>query len=283
MASEHLSFLRSADVYECFRIVGECRELGADAEGWQTHLAERVRQALGAHVVIAGNTLHLAAGRRPVSVSTIRVGWRDEQAERAWREYADTVPMQQTPEYARIVNSCSSNILLNRDDVWDRACWYRSRTFNERHRPSGIDDYILSIVPVPSLDLFHSLWVHRAVGEPPFDDRERALLSLVHAEIGAIIGRAVASACEPPLRGLTRRERDTLDALLTGDSEKQIAARLGISLATAHEYVVGVYRHYRVCSRAELMARFIGRAAPPPRTPSAPRAPAPERTPAQQI
>jgi DNA-binding CsgD family transcriptional regulator len=254
--------LQANDVLRCFRIAGECRELGADATGWQTHLAERVRGVLEAQVVIAGNTLHLAAGRQPVSLSTIRVGWRDESARRTWHDYADTVPMQQTPEYSRIVGSDGGGVLLCRDDVWDRTTWYRSRTFNERHLPSGIDDYILSIVAVPHLDLFHSLWVHRGIGEKPFSARQREILSLLHAELGSLIGRALASACEPALQGLTRRERDTLDALLLGDSEKQIAARLGISTATAHEYVVSVYRHYRVSSRGELMARFVGRAAP---------------------
>lgn len=264
-----MSQLRGDDVLRCFRIAGECRDLGADSTAWQTHLAERVRGVLDAQVVIAGNTLHLAPGRQPVSLSTIRVGWRDESAQRAWREYVDTVQLQHTPEYSRIVNSDTANsVLLTRDDVWDRTTWYRSRTFNERHLPSGIDDYILSIVAVPRLDLFHSLWVHRGVGEEPFTSRQRRMLALLHAELGALIGGALASAQEPELQGLTRRQRDTLDALLTGDSEKQIAARLGISVATAHEYVVSVYRHYAVNSRPELMARFIGRSRPALRPPS---------------
>src|SRR5688572_173756 len=147
--------LRADDVLRCFRIAGECRELGADSTGWQTHLAERVRAALEAQVVIARNTLHLAAGLRPVSLSTIRVGWRDEAAQRAWHDYVETVPMQQTPEYSRVINSGAAGgegkaggrggVLLSRHDVWDNTTWYRSRTFNERHLPSGIDDYILSI------------------------------------------------------------------------------------------------------------------------------------------
>ena len=257
--------LRAADVLTCFRIAGECRDLGADPLAWQTHLVDRVRAALGAQVVIAGNTLHLAVGRRPVSLSTIRVGWRDEAAETAWREYADTVPLQRTPEYTRIVNAAGQAVVLSRDDVWERSAWYRSRTFNERHRPSGIDDYILSIVAVPSIDLFHSLWVHRAVGDRAFTARQRQTLSLLHAELGADIGRALSSPTEPNLHSLTPRQRDALDALLEGDSEKQVAARLGISISTAHEYVAALYRHFGASSRGELMARFVGRARPRPR------------------
>lgn len=254
--------LKAADVMTCFRIASECRDLGADAHAWQNHLAEQVRDALNAHVVIAGNTLHLAAGKEPVSLSTIRVGWRDDAAQRAWREYADSVPLQRTPEYSRIVGARAPRFVLTRDDVWDRAAWYRSRTYNERHLPSGIDDYILSIVAVPAIDLFHSLWVHRAVGERPFNTRERQTLALLHAELGSRIGDALASPAEPSVNELTPRQRDTLESLLRGDSEKQAAGSLGISLATAHEHVAAIYRHFGVTSRGELMARFIGRARP---------------------
>jgi DNA-binding NarL/FixJ family response regulator len=49
--------------------------------------------------------------------------------------------------------------------------------------------------------------------------------------------------------------------LLQGDSEKQVAARLGLRQATTHEYVTTLYRHFRVQSRAQLMAHAIKRLA----------------------
>ena len=53
------------------------------------------------------------------------------------------------------------------------------------------------------------------------------------------------------------RLRQVLDCLLEGDSEKQVAARLGVTPPTVNQYVKAVYRHFRVNSRAELMARWI--------------------------
>jgi DNA-binding CsgD family transcriptional regulator len=47
--------------------------------------------------------------------------------------------------------------------------------------------------------------------------------------------------------------------LLAGDSEKQIAWRLGISGPTVHEYIGTLYRHFDVSGRAELMAYFLRR------------------------
>jgi DNA-binding NarL/FixJ family response regulator len=56
-------------------------------------------------------------------------------------------------------------------------------------------------------------------------------------------------------RPLPPRLRRTLERLLLGESEKQVARALGISQHTVHEYVCGLYRHFSVNSRAELLAR----------------------------
>lgn len=59
------------------------------------------------------------------------------------------------------------------------------------------------------------------------------------------------------LDGLSPRMRQTLDGLLAGDSEKQIAHKLALSKHTVHVYVKALYKGFGVCSRGELLARFI--------------------------
>ena len=58
---------------------------------------------------------------------------------------------------------------------------------------------------------------------------------------------------------LSPRVRQTLDRLLAGDSEKEIAANLRLSPHTVHVYVKTLYRRFGVCSRGELLARFVDR------------------------
>lgn len=65
-----------------------------------------------------------------------------------------------------------------------------------------------------------------------------------------------------PAVPLSPRTRQTLDCLLAGDSEKQVAARLGLSRHTVHVYVKTLYRRFGVSSRGELFARFVRRARP---------------------
>ncbi|MEM7807371.1 MAG: helix-turn-helix transcriptional regulator [Planctomycetota bacterium] len=63
--------------------------------------------------------------------------------------------------------------------------------------------------------------------------------------------------------GLTDRQREVLDRLLAGDSEKEIAGRLGISRHTVHGHVKDLHRLHAVCSRGELLARYVQSPASP--------------------
>ena len=59
----------------------------------------------------------------------------------------------------------------------------------------------------------------------------------------------------PPV--LTSREREVLACLLTGASEKEVAASLAISPQTVHAHVKSLYRVHGVSSRPQLMANFL--------------------------
>jgi DNA-binding CsgD family transcriptional regulator len=66
-------------------------------------------------------------------------------------------------------------------------------------------------------------------------------------------GKPLVPAGEP----LSRRERQTLELLLTGHAEKQIAAQLSISRHMVHVYVKSLYKRFDVNSRGELLARWV--------------------------
>jgi DNA-binding CsgD family transcriptional regulator len=89
----------------------------------------------------------------------------------------------------------------------------------------------------------------RARGDRPFSDEDRELLHLVHLGVGPFFDGP------SPRAGLAPRARDTLDVLLTGASDKEIAEQLGISPHTVRQYVKTILRAYDVSSRAQLIAR----------------------------
>lgn len=104
-----------------------------------------------------------------------------------------------------------------------------------------------------------AITVDRPHGAPPFGSREITLLKLLHDEIAPLVGVRLATEEHVSRNGLSKRLRETLSLLLEGYSEKQVASELRLGTRTVHDYVTKLYEHFRVSSRAELLAYFIRR------------------------
>lgn len=256
--------LSARDVHECHQIASRCRDMGADVDAWRQQLLSELRSVVDAQVVISSEIEHFGATSQHESryLGTHRDGWISEDAEGRWREYAQSIPVERMPEYPYLSKFSGETMVLSRDQIWGRESWYRSHTFNEVHRECGIDDYIISVCPTTLPDRCTTLWLHKGVGSRDFTAREQAIVSLLHMIINQEIGTFLAAAEEPRLGMLTPRRREVLERLLLGDSEKQIAFLFDVSRATVHDHVLGIYRHFGVSSRAELLSLFIGRAKP---------------------
>jgi DNA-binding NarL/FixJ family response regulator len=103
----------------------------------------------------------------------------------------------------------------------------------------------------------HGIALFRPPGEPGFKERDRRLLHLFHTELAPYLAIDLAQPGCDPVSDLSPRLREVLTALLDGDSEQQVAARLGLTRNTAHQYVKAVYRRLGANTRAELMAKFV--------------------------
>jgi DNA-binding CsgD family transcriptional regulator len=87
-------------------------------------------------------------------------------------------------------------------------------------------------------------------------DKRRRLV----AELCKVVGAHVSGGVAGGAVGLSPRMRQTLEGLMSGDSEKQIAGKLKVSPHTVHVYVKQLYKRFGANSRGELMARFVRRA-----------------------
>jgi DNA-binding NarL/FixJ family response regulator len=104
-----------------------------------------------------------------------------------------------------------------------------------------------------------TLTMYQEVTDREPTGRAKSILSLLNGQIAPLVRISLAAEGQRGLRGLSPRLRQTLDAILAGLAEKQIALSLGVSRTTAHEYVGALYRHFDVSSRGELMAYFLRR------------------------
>lgn len=97
----------------------------------------------------------------------------------------------------------------------------------------------------------------RAGDRRPFTPRDDTLVSLFHQEMRWIY-QFDLPLMSPEVAPLSPRMRQTLQFLLAGASEREIAAHIGLSLNTVHHYVKQLYRHFGVSSRSQLLARWVG-------------------------
>lgn len=259
------SRLRVADVRAVSQLVGECRELGDDPFVWRRHFFVGIGTLAGAGVVMGGEVAGIrAGGTRHIGLTDWgwkngfnRVGW-----ERAMAEMSADPSLSRTPAVGTYFErmKAADGISLSRADILRDHPWYRSWDYENLHRAVGIDHTLWCWRSVPgTADEYNGLLMGRPPKENDFSPRQKALVREALALVNPLVGGALARFAEPPPSALSPRVRQTLRCLLDGDSDKQIAARLGLSWHTVNQYTKAIFAHYGVSSRTELLARWTRR------------------------
>jgi len=136
--------------------------------------------------------------------------------------------------------------------------WFNSPYYRTYYQAVGKADAVWVAFPVNE-DAESWFGVYRPPEAPPFSESERDLIAYAlrgikwfHRQLMLSYGLLVAQTT------LTPAERRVLHLLLTGLSEKQIAAEIERSYHTVHEYVITIFRKFGVNNRATLMALWLG-------------------------
>ncbi|MEM6562001.1 MAG: LuxR C-terminal-related transcriptional regulator [Planctomycetota bacterium] len=123
--------------------------------------------------------------------------------------------------------------------------------------PMGWDD-ILCAGWIDREDRLVQFVVLRKPTDPPFTDADRELMKLMVCAVAPLIDREMfRKSTGKPYPGLSPRQSDVLEHILTGMSEKEVARALHRSVETVHNHVRAIYQTHEVNSRGELMAKFI--------------------------
>jgi DNA-binding CsgD family transcriptional regulator len=264
------------DVRAVFRLVGECRELGPDVAEWRRHLIAGLCRRTGAQVGLVGE---MEYSRRAwlQAIHVEDVGWAcPADRHRVLEQFLASDLYGRDLSAERFFGKLPlASWTVRREQIIPDREWRHSVVFNDFIRRGGLDLGILSRQLIARGDRANVLVLYPRSGEAPLPERGRRLVHLAQQELGPLLGTALAVAGEPGWSALPPRWRQALDCLLDGDSEKQAALRLGISRTTLHEYVGGLYRHFGVSSRGELLAFFLRRYGPtrPWREPGCPPTP----------
>ena len=252
--------LRLIDLRDAYRLIGECREVAAVAEPghtWWHHMLAGLCPLVGAQVGIAGVFRHFGTPRQQI-LAVEELGWTG-RAERAhFLQYQADGGERRDPVFRQFAELSGGLITRSREQLLGDTEWYNSPIYNDYLKPAGIDGKIMSLCALPgNKAMSHLLTLKRPPGQREFEPREMRLVHLFHHELNEALGAKLASPSPIAAETLPPRLRQVLQCLLEGDSEQQVAQRLGISPHTVHEHVKRLHRHYGVSSRTELLARFI--------------------------
>jgi DNA-binding CsgD family transcriptional regulator len=262
---EKSQLLRLGEVRAALRLVGECRDLGYDPGLWGRHMFAGLCELIGARAAGGGEARKPRSAGAPEAVHHVDAGYEPWEQD-LFAAFLRTYGLDRHPVTIASVGWLTARpqpgrltVRTRREFIPDRQ-WYGSFAYNDYHRVVRMDHCLFSVLELAADGRYSSIVLSRATGERDFAPRHRHQLRLFHEELGRLIGPVLVSASDPfsPTH-LPPRVRETLRCLLEGDGEKQAAARMGLSKETVHQYVKTLYRHYRVASRAELLARVLRR------------------------
>ena len=191
-------------------------------------------------------------------VEPLDSGFLDDSDRALWAHYQQENAHRDDPFHLRYYRNFTGALRTRSlRSVVDLAVWRRSRHYNDYIRACRLDDRITSSMSIPGSTprTTGCVVLHRAAADGWFPHRALQLTHLLRAELLPMLGRRLALPGADEPGSLPRQLVRVLECLACGDSEKQAAARLGLSVHTVNRHVQRLYRRFGVHSRGELMFR----------------------------
>ena len=244
---------------------------------WDELAAFEASESEAALLYLLGAVAKLITAQNAVWIGVLRMsddrkdplnGWRarairylhpttadQASGEKAMRRMRGVVHDPSTAAHLRMAGRF--HVVLQREVMPD---WHESETYLELYAPRGIIDMLTVGAPVnpwaESYYLFHRKRPRRAFTAQDRDTVAYAMRSLTWFHRQVLLSHGLLAAHSP----LSPAERRMLAALLSQRTEKEIAATLRLTHATAHTYIQQVFRKFGVGSRAGLTALWLGQA-----------------------
>jgi DNA-binding CsgD family transcriptional regulator len=244
--------IKSNDIGALLRLIHELHEMQPNPVLRHEHLLQRLCAIVDA--AAGGSAVFDLSGSEPALQFVVYT-----HATGNAHEHNADFPRRFDPPDAMIlrllkkVDAHSGNALVCNDSQL-----LSPRTVSRSRGHAGRTPSLFSALALSGSGLVTVIYLARDVAKRiPFHPDQCQIVALLHSELAWMYERDERRV-PPQLANLTPRQRETLDCLLAGHSEKQIALELGRSPHTVHIYVKAIYRAFNVNTRAELLARFVG-------------------------
>ena len=241
--------LKLSSVRRAFRLIGDIRQHGGDPQQWRPHLLRGLLELLGADLVISSE-VHFRTTSDNAVLKVIDIGWGLERGGEPWRIHSER---EEAPEsYLLVVRRRAARVSATSVTPSAAADIVPIKPI-KRLREGR--EFVLSQYALPHVGAVDQLGLHRYDLARPFTPSQAKLIRLFHVELGRLWKQDALKRAADPAHDLPPRLSQTLDGVLRGDSEKQIAFALGLSQHTVHNYIRALHTRFSVSSRAELIAK----------------------------
>jgi DNA-binding CsgD family transcriptional regulator len=243
-----------AEVQAMLRLVAETAELWYDPLVQRRYTLESLCKLLPAKAGICFTFGDVIMGGDVACGSLVQSGM-DESQERLIKTYLQKGEPAD-PALPKLAEIAAPVVVARRSELVNDKLWYASPYYVELREPLGFDDTLYAKITVPGKII--ALALLRPAGDEPFTERQSQLVDLCLSQMSWPF-QPDDKAVDPRLASLQPRLRKVMQHLLDGDGEKQVAAKLGLSRHTVHEYVKMIYQQLGVSSRSELLSQWVGR------------------------
>jgi DNA-binding CsgD family transcriptional regulator len=141
-------------------------------------------------------------------------------------------------------------------DSLTRSEFRETPLYNDYYRRIGID-HVIAVPLFVDRSLLVSFVLNRNGRD--FSDRERQLLDLVREPLAALYRHALARARPFGALPVTARERQVLEWLAAGKTDREIGQILGVSPRTVQKHLQHIYEKLGVETRTAAVMRALGR------------------------
>jgi len=248
--------MRTTDVQAILRLVGGAAELWYEPSLQRQFTLDSLCRLLNAKVGVCfsiGDCVF--GGTKPCSEFT-HVGLSDQGVE-MWQNYLTTgTPRDPVMDVLAAVQG--RVITFTRREAVADADWLNSEHYTKLRKPLRMGSSLYVKINAQSIERQTLVLLCRESGGEPFSERDAYLTDLCLSEMAWPFTPEM-NYVDPKVESLQPRLKKVMKLLLEGDSEKQVAFKLGLSPHTVHEYVKDLYSELEVSSRGELLAQWVGK------------------------
>lgn len=234
-----------------FRLLWQVRDAGWSPLAWRRHMLAGLLRLVDAGTGVATEVVLPRRPGNPRLLGTVIAGVSDRRLIAIYRSVLERGGFGLDMCPAGPGGRASATFTRTRRQLAEQRAW-RQRPDLDPWRALDCEYFLCSSQALPAAGGAHLIVLTRPARRRPFDELDRRIVALFHAELGRL-WRSSDTGADAALAPQLQR---TLELLLDGSSEGEVVARLGLSPHTVHDHVKRLYRHFRVNSRAQLLARL---------------------------